>query len=103
DWENGSLDIATGKAMARVTGDSGRLVLASIWEAVLLARCGELEDARVAARHALDQAVRGKLRRSESLALITLAEISARRGQFEAMEDFARQADSHAQTYGYVQ
>ena len=103
DWENGSLDIATGKAMARVTGDSGRLVLASIWEAVLLARCGELEDARVAARNALDKAVRGKLRRSESLALITLAEISARRGQFEAMEDFARQADSHAQTYGYVQ
>lgn len=103
DWENGSLDIATGKAMARVTGDSSRLVLATIWESVLLARCGELEEARNSARNALDQAVRSKLRRSESLALLTLAEISARREQFEAMEDFAMQADSHAQTYGYVQ
>ena len=101
--EDGSIDIAIGKSMARVNGDRSRETIATIQEAILLARTGFLEEARAKSSNAHDTAVRLKLRRSESLALLALAEIAARKGQVETMESFARQAESHADTYGYVQ
>lgn len=82
--------------------DEARSTLAEVTVARLLQALGESACARATAAAAYSRAIRGQYRRSESQALLILADLALDRGDLETAIETAEQSISHSRAHHFI-